>query len=103
MKCICPTDFDKQRDSFHVIDVREPYEYAVANLGFPNVPMAEVCEHVKQLTLNQPLLLICKSGGRAAAVANFLETELQMNDVCILDGGMQNWVETIDHSLILDI
>lgn len=103
MKWITPTEFSTKQAEFTVIDVREPYEYQIGNLGFPNVPMAEVCDYLKSNTVDSPLLLICKSGGRASAVANYLETEMNFPEVNVLEGGLQNWQETVDSTLILDV
>ncbi len=102
MKWITPIELKTRLEDFQVIDVREAYEYQFANLGFTNVPMADVCNFLKENTLEQPLLLICKSGGRASAVANFIETELKLTEVFVLEGGLQNWVDTVDSTLILE-
>mgnify|MGYP003483518839 CR=1 FL=1 len=103
MKWITPTEFSTKQADFTVIDVREPYEYQIGNLGFPNVPMAEVCEFLKSNGPKLPLLLICKSGNRASAVANYLETELNFPEVNVLEGGLQNWHDSVDNTLILDV
>ncbi len=102
MKLISPLELRNNKDKFTIVDVREPYEYQFGNIGCENIPMAEVCVKITEKTLDTPLLLVCKSGGRASAVANYLETALQMSEVCVLEGGLQNWVELVEPTLILD-
>lgn len=102
MKLISPLELSEKRDAFTLIDVRETYEYQFANIGCVNIPMAEVCQEMKGKQFSAPVLLICKSGNRATAVANFLETEMQMETVFVLEGGLTNWVEQVEPTLVLD-
>lgn len=102
MKFICPIVLSESKENYILIDVREPYEYQFANIDCPNVPMAEVCDELKKSALDDPILLICKSGNRATAVANYLETEMHFSNIHVLEGGLQNWVEKVQPELILD-
>ena len=49
----------------HVIDVREPSEYAAGHVpGAQNHPLSRF--DAKQLPSGKPVVLVCKSGGRSA-------------------------------------
>jgi rhodanese-related sulfurtransferase len=45
---------------------------------------------------------MCRSGKRAEAVVNFLETEFSYANLLVLEGGIQGWAAQIDQSLQLD-
>jgi rhodanese-related sulfurtransferase len=36
---------------------------------------------------------MCQSGKRAEALANFMETEYNASNICILEGGINAWIE----------
>jgi rhodanese-related sulfurtransferase len=45
---------------------------------------------------------MCKSGKRAEAIVNFLETEHKITNLLVLEGGITEWVNQIDKTLQLD-
>lgn len=87
---------------FEIVDVREPYEYAVANIGSIHIPMGEICDRVAELPSDKNIVIMCRSGKRAEAVANVLITDYSMTNIYILDGGILAWKEQIDSTLDLD-
>lgn len=87
---------------FEIVDVREPYEYAVANIGSIHIPMGEICDRVAELPSDKNIVIMCRSGKRAEAVANVLITDHSMMNIYILDGGILAWKEQIDSTLDLD-
>lgn len=88
--------------NFEIVDVREPYEYAVANIGSIHIPMGEICDRVAELPSDKNIVIMCRSGKRAEAVANVLMTDHSMTNIYILDGGILAWKEQIDSTLDLD-
>ncbi len=89
-------------EPYEIIDVRESYEYNVGNLGTKNIPMGEIVARKDELPINVPLVIMCRSGKRAEAVANLLSTEMKMNNIHMLEGGILAWKEMIDSTLELD-
>lgn len=87
---------------FEIIDVREPYEYIVANIGSIHIPMGEICDRIAELPTDKNIVIMCRSGKRAEAVANVLMTDHSMTNIYILDGGILAWKEQIDSTLDLD-
>lgn len=89
-------------EQFTIVDVRESYEYDACNIGSIHVPMGEICERIAELPKEINLVIMCRSGKRAEAVANMLITDYSMKDVYILEGGILAWKEFIDNTLDLD-
>jgi rhodanese-related sulfurtransferase len=56
-----------------VIDVREPDEFAAGHVaGARSVPLSQVADRVTELSKNQPVFVICASGGRSLNAAKHL-------------------------------
>jgi rhodanese-related sulfurtransferase len=81
------------RDDVVVIDVRQPEEYA-GELGHITgsqlVPLGQLQATSKELSPEQPFVLVCRSGRRSADAARTLEA-LGFKRVASLRGGMQHW------------
>lgn len=80
------------REKGVLIDVSEPEEFAAGHVaGARNIPLAALEGH-KSLPSNKalPLVLICKSGARAARAAASLR-KLGYEKAMPLDGGLSAW------------
>lgn len=56
-----------------VIDVREPGEYIAGHVpGAQLVPFGRLADHLPELPRTAPVYVICASGNRSAAAADFL-------------------------------
>lgn len=102
MNYVSAKEVSQNRESFCIVDIREPYEFAFCNIQTINIPMAEVCERLEELPKDKPLILMCKSGNRAEAIANLLITEFGIENLSVLLGGITAWKEEVDNSLILE-
>ena len=98
---VCSEIISKDKE-IQCVDVREPYEYELGNIGFVNIPMSETLLISQKFDATKQMLIICKSGKRAEAVANLLSTEYNFSSIIIVDGGITAWKETIDDSIQLD-
>ena len=78
-----------------VLDVREPHEYAVANIGAPLVPLGELPERMAELDRDRPLAVHCKSGARSARAVKLLK-DAGFENVYNVAGGINAWSEEID-------
>ena len=92
----------KNNENLTVIDIREPYEVEVCSLGCRNIPMANVVNHIDELKAIENLVLMCRSGKRAESVANWLESDFQFSNVVVMEGGIVQWKEQVDSSIILE-
>jgi rhodanese-related sulfurtransferase len=79
-----------------LLDVRENYERVDYSIPSHHIPMAEVWDRTAELPASEPVVVICRSGKRAEAVANLLETGKKINNLWILEGGITAWMETVD-------
>ena len=61
--------------------------------------MGSLSIRVSELPEDKMIVVLCKSGRRAAAVANLLLTEYSFTDVKILDGGILAWILDVDSNL----
>ncbi len=74
-----------------VIDVRRAEEYVEAHVpGAILVPLAELDRRAGELPADEPLLLICKTGGRSQRAAEWLSH--QGHDVTNVVGGTLAWM-----------
>jgi adenylyltransferase/sulfurtransferase len=78
-----------------VLDVREPWEYQLANIGGKLIPQNDVPQHMNELDRNQEIVVQCKSGGRSQRIAEFLAQNGYTN-VKNLAGGILAWADQID-------
>jgi rhodanese-related sulfurtransferase len=99
MKLISPEELKSIQLEVQLLDVREPYEYAICSIGGKHIPMAEVTARISELNANRPICVLCKTGKRAAAVANLLETEFGFKHVMVVDGGITAYAEKVDSSI----
>jgi rhodanese-related sulfurtransferase len=74
-----------------LVDVREPIEFSTVRApGAVLMPMSTFTARQAELPTDRPLLVICHSGGRSAAVTSFL-VRAGRSDVTNVVGGMEAW------------
>jgi rhodanese-related sulfurtransferase len=74
-----------------LLDVREPNEFAAVRApGALLVPTSTFTTRLGELPADRPLLVICRSGSRSAAVTGFL-ARTGRTDVANVVGGMDAW------------
>ena len=84
-----------------LIDVREPYEWAIANLAEYDarlIPLADVVGAIPSLDLAAPTVVHCRSGARGAKAVRTL-LEAGASQVWNLEGGILAWSDTVDSGL----
>lgn len=82
-----------------ILDIREEYEYEICSIASIKIPMAEVTVRVNELPSDKNVVVMCKSGKRAEAVANMLITEQSMTNVSIMEGGILAWIDKVEPNL----
>jgi adenylyltransferase/sulfurtransferase len=85
-------------DGVSVLDVREPHEYEVANIGARLIPLNELPERLAELDKDAPLAVHCKTGGRSARAVKLLQ-EAGFQNAFNVEGGITAWSEEIDPSV----
>jgi rhodanese-related sulfurtransferase len=86
-------------EDFQLIDVREPYEYEIANIGGELIPMGEIPANIEKISKDKKVIIQCKSGGRSGNIVNFLEAQYGFTNLYNLKGGILAWADQIDPSV----
>lgn len=85
-------------DTPYILDVREPFEYQIANLGATLIPMNEIPVRINEIPRDRPVVVHCKAGMRSQRVAEFL-AEAGYTQVENLAGGILAWSSEVDPSV----
>jgi molybdopterin/thiamine biosynthesis adenylyltransferase/rhodanese-related sulfurtransferase len=85
---------DAGEDVF-VLDVREPYEYQIANIGGTLIPQNDVPKRLDEIDRNREIVVQCRSGQRSQRIAEYLAQQGYAN-VKNLAGGILAWADEID-------
>ncbi|MGI4778234.1 MAG: rhodanese-like domain-containing protein [Janthinobacterium lividum] len=85
-----------------LIDVREPWELQIANLGAQvggatvvAIPMNEIPARLGELDPTRPVACLCHHGARSQRVATFL-AQSGFEDVVNIAGGIDAWSASRD-------
>ena len=95
------TKLDKREtnnDNFLLLDVREPYEYQIAQIGGYLIPQNDVANRLAELDKSREIVVHCRSGARSQKIAEFLK-EQGYQKVSNVAGGILAWADEIDPSV----
>lgn len=84
---------------FQLIDIREQYEVEICALNGLHIPMGEIINNIHLISTDNEVCVVCRTGKRAAAVADLLETEHGFTNVNVLEGGILAYAKEVDQSL----
>jgi len=85
---------DNGEDLF-LLDVREPYEYQIAQIGGTLIPQNDVPNRLAEIPRDKEIVVQCRSGARSQRIAEFLMQSGYTN-VVNLAGGILAWADEID-------
>jgi adenylyltransferase/sulfurtransferase len=86
-------------DRITVVDVREPYEYAIAKIpGTRLVPLGTVQERLHEFDTADEIVLHCKSGKRSAEALQIMK-QAGFKRLKNLKGGILAWSDEVDPSV----
>ena len=85
-------------DDIFLLDVREPYEFQIAQIGGTLIPQNDVPKRLKEIPRDREVVVHCKSGGRSQRISEFLKQNGYTN-VSNLAGGILAWSAEIDPSV----
>jgi adenylyltransferase/sulfurtransferase len=86
------------KKKFVLLDVREPNEYEIANLGGKLMPLGTLAGHINELDSADEIVVHCKMGSRSARAQAVLN-KFGFKKVFNLAGGIDAWSDEIDPSL----
>jgi adenylyltransferase/sulfurtransferase len=82
-------------EDVNLIDVREPYEYQIAQIGGKLIPQGEVPNRLAEIDRDREVIVHCRSGARSQRIAEFLK-QAGYPKVVNLAGGILAWSDEID-------
>jgi len=82
-------------DDLYVLDVREPHEYQICNIGGHLIPLGDLPKRVNELDSSREIVAHCRSGVRSGKAVAFLQ-QAGFKRVHNLAGGILAWADRID-------
>jgi sulfur-carrier protein adenylyltransferase/sulfurtransferase len=87
-------------EKLFVLDVREPHEVPIANIGAPLIPVGELEKRIGELAAHKDdeIVIHCRSGARSQKAALILKNA-GFKHVENLAGGILAWADKIDRTM----
>jgi sulfur-carrier protein adenylyltransferase/sulfurtransferase len=82
-------------DDIFILDVREPHEFQICNLGGHLIPLGDLSRRVNELDSSREIVAHCRSGKRSADAVEFLR-RAGFRKVLNLKGGILAWSDEVD-------
>ena len=82
-------------EDVQLIDVREPYEFQIAQIGGKLIPQNDVPNRLAEIDREREVVVHCRSGARSQRIAEFLQ-QAGYPRVVNLAGGILAWSDEID-------
>jgi sulfur-carrier protein adenylyltransferase/sulfurtransferase len=82
-------------ENLFVLDVREPHEYQICNIGGHLIPLGDLPKRVNELDSSREIVAHCRSGVRSAKAVGFLQ-QAGFKKVHNLAGGILAWADRVD-------
>jgi len=85
-------------DDIFVLDVREPHEYQICNIGGHLIPLGDLPARMNELDSSREIVAHCRSGVRSAKAVTLLR-QAGFGKVKNLAGGILAWSDKVDPTL----
>ncbi len=85
-------------EDVYILDVREPYEYQIAQIGGKLIPQNDVPNRLAEIPRDREIIVQCRSGVRSQRIAELLQ-QAGYPRVVNLAGGILAWSDEIDPSV----
>jgi sulfur-carrier protein adenylyltransferase/sulfurtransferase len=82
-------------ENLFVLDVREPHEYQICNIGGHLIPLGDLPQRMNELDSSREIVAHCRSGVRSAKAVGFLQ-QAGFKKVHNLAGGILAWADRVD-------
>jgi molybdopterin/thiamine biosynthesis adenylyltransferase/rhodanese-related sulfurtransferase len=87
-----------RKDDVFILDVREPHEVEISNIGGYLIPLGELPNRVNELDSSKEIVAYCHTGRRSQRAVDFLR-EAGFKKIKNLVGGIEAWSTRIDPSV----
>jgi adenylyltransferase/sulfurtransferase len=84
---------------FQLIDVREPGEYEIVEIGGELIPLATVADQADRISRDLDVVVHCKMGGRSSKAIRELEEKFGFNNLYNLKGGILAYIDQVKPEL----
>lgn len=92
-------DWQVKGEKFQLIDVREPHEFDIVNIGAELIPLATVADHADRIERDIKVVIHCKMGGRSAKAIRELEEKFGYTNLYNLKGGILAYIDEVKPEL----
>jgi molybdopterin/thiamine biosynthesis adenylyltransferase/rhodanese-related sulfurtransferase/molybdopterin converting factor small subunit len=92
-------DWQVRGEKFQLIDVREPHEYDIVNIGGELIPLATVAAGNERIERDRKVVVHCKMGGRSAKAIRELEEKFGFTNLYNLKGGILSYIDEVQPEL----
>ena len=92
-------DWQVTGEPYQLIDVREPHEYDIVNIGGELIPLGTVADHADAIDRDRKVVVHCKVGGRSAKAIRELEEKFGFTNLYNLKGGILAYIDQIQPEL----
>jgi sulfur-carrier protein adenylyltransferase/sulfurtransferase len=92
-------DWQVKGKKFKLIDVREPSEYKIVQIGGTLIPLSTISEHADEIPNDMDVVFLCKSGIRSLKAIKELEEKFAFNNLYNLKGGILAYIDQVQPEL----
>ncbi|NOS94040.1 MAG: molybdenum cofactor biosynthesis protein MoeB [Cyclobacteriaceae bacterium] len=85
--------------NFQLIDVREPHEVDICEIGGELIPQGDIPHNVDKISRDKQVIIHCRSGARSGNMVKWLETNHGFTNLYNLKGGILAWAKEIDTNM----
>lgn len=86
-------------ESFALIDVREPYEAEIVQIGGTLIPLATIMDRRNEIPVDVKVVFHCRSGARSEKAIRQLSEIMPTDRFYNLEGGVLAYIDEIDPTL----
>jgi len=86
-------------EKFQLIDVREPDEYEIVNIGGELIPLGTITDNADKIDRDKKVVIHCKVGGRSAKAIRELEEKFGFDNLYNLKGGIFAYIDEVEPEL----
>jgi molybdopterin/thiamine biosynthesis adenylyltransferase/rhodanese-related sulfurtransferase/molybdopterin converting factor small subunit len=92
-------DWQVKGEKFQLIDVREPHEFDIVNIGGELIPLGTVGENSDRIARDRKVVVHCKVGGRSAKAIRELQEKFGFTNLYNLKGGILSYIDEVQPEL----
>lgn len=86
-------EWETKGTDFQLIDVREPYEYEICNIGAELIPLGTIIERAGKIDRTKKVVVHCKTGNRSGKAIRELEDKFGFENLYNLKGGILGYID----------